>query len=308
MKWRYDDMITFLDVVETGSITATALRLNLSKSVISKRITDLEAALGTALFQRHAGRLGPTETGISLAERVKPLIGSLNEAAESAAWGLHGLRGRLAITAPMTFGTLHLGPIVADFAGLHPELEIVLEYDDRMVDLLRGGFDVGLRVGEMRDSSLIARRLCTDQRAICCSPGYAARMGLPAQPQDLTRHSGIDYALMPSAQLWQFTDEHGRPFTAAPHSRITANNGEAMRDLAIAGLGIVSLPMFIVADPLRRGTLIRLLPDVALAPLVVSAVYPPAKPLAPKVRAFVDHLVAAMKHGPPWDQAAQHAL
>jgi DNA-binding transcriptional LysR family regulator len=302
MKWRFDDMTTFLVVMETGSITSAASRLGLSKSVVSKRINDLEAALGTALFQRHAGRLAPTETGDSLAERVRPLIAELNDVAAHAAWGLHGLRGKLTITAPVTFSTLHLSPIIAEFAGLHPELDILLDYDDRIVDLVRGGFDVGLRVGELRDSSLIARKLCSDRRAICCSPDYVSKMGWPERPADLKRHDFIDYAHMPSSQLWQFRDSDGSVQTITPRSRIAANNGEAMRDLAVAGLGLAMLPMFILAEPLRRGDLIQVLPDATLPPLDLWVVYPPAKPVPPKVRAIVDHLAATLKHGPLWDR------
>lgn len=302
MRWRFEDMTTFLDVIDTGSITAAASRLDLSKSVISKRISDLEAALGTALFQRHAGRLTPTETGGSLAERIRPVVAELNDAAAHAAWGLHGLRGKLTITAPVTFSTLHLSPIIAEFASLHPELDILLDYDDRIVDLVRGGFDVGLRVGELRDSSLIARKLCSDRRAICCSPAYVERMGRPERPEDLGRHDYIDYTHIPGSHVWRFRAGGGSVRTIIPRSRIAANNGEAMRDLAIAGLGLVLLPMFILAEPLRRGDLIQLLPDETLPPLDVWVVYPPARPVPPKVRAIVDHLAATLKHGPVWDK------
>ena len=302
MKWRFEDIQTFLDVMDSGSITATAARLNLSKSVVSKRISDLEAALGTSLFQRSPGRIRPTETAASFFERVHPLVAEIGQAAESAAWGMHGLRGRLRITAPMTFGTLHLSPIIAEFARRHPELELVVDYDDRMVDLVRNGFDVGIRIGAPRDSSLIARKLCVDPRVLCCSPAYAKARGMPERLEDLTRFERIDYAHVQSSQLWHFEnpgDPGGAPLSVKLESRIVANNGEAMRDLAIAGLGIFLAPMFIAAQPLRDGRLIALLPDLKPPPLVVSAIYPPAKPLAPKVRAFVDHLAATIRQ-PDW--------
>jgi DNA-binding transcriptional LysR family regulator len=307
MKWRFEDIQTFLDVMDSGSITASAARLNLSKSAVSKRISDLEAALGTSLFQRSPGRIRPTETAASFFDRVHPLVTELGEAAESAAWGLRGLRGRLRITAPMSFGTLHLSGIIADFAHQHPELELTIDYDDRMVDLIRSGFDVGIRVGAPRDSSLVARKLCVDPRVICCSPAYARAKGMPERIEDLARFERIDYAHVQSNQLWHFEnpdDPKGAPLSVTLKSRIVANNGEAMRDLAIAGLGIFLAPMFIVAEPLADGRLIALLPALKPPPLVVSAIYPPATPLAPKVRAFVDHLAASIGRQPDWLSAA----
>lgn len=302
MKWRFEDVVTFLDVMDSGSITASAARLNLSKSVVSKRISDLEVALGTSLFQRSPGGLVPTGTAAAFCERVRPLVAGLNEAAESAAWGMHGLRGRLAITAPMTFGALHLSRIIADFALAHPELELLISYDDRMADMVRDGFDVGVRIGGPRDSSLIARKLCTDPRVVCCSPAYAASHGQPETLDDLSRFDCIDYTHVRAGQLWQFVNPEtgGELLVAAPRTRIAANNGETMRDMAIKGLGIIIAPLFIAAEPLQQGQLIRLLPDFTPLPLPIAAVYPPAKPLAPKVRAFVDHLAVALGGKPPW--------
>lgn len=299
MKWRFDDLRTFLDVIEASSITATAARLNLSKSVVSKRIADLEAALGAALFQRSAGRLAATETGRRLAERVRPLVAELDAATESAAWGLHGLRGRLSVTAPVSFGTLHLGPVIADFARQHPDLDLDLHYDDRMVDLVREGRDVGVRVGAPRDASLIARRLCEDRRVVVASPAFVAAHGMPDGPEALGRLPAIDYANVRAAAQWQFETDAG-PVAVTMRGRLAANNGEAMRDLAVAGLGVAMLPMFIAAPALADGRLLRLLPGARTPPLPVSAVWPPARPVAPKVRAFVDHLAAAFAAGPPW--------
>jgi DNA-binding transcriptional LysR family regulator len=301
MHWRLDDLRSFLDVLDAGSVTAAAVRRNLAKSVVSKRIADLEVALGTALFQRRAGRIAPTETALRLAERVRPAIAELDAATEAAAWGLHGLRGRLAIAAPVSFGTLHLGPVVAEFARRHPELEIALDYDDRMVDLVREGYDVAVRIGAPRDTSLIARKLCEDGRAVCASPAYVAAHGAPATLDELARLEAIDYANVHAGRLWQFAGQPERPAVSVPmRARVVANNGEAMRDMAIAGLGVAILPLFIAAAPLADGRLVRLLPAVPTAPLPIAAVWPPAKPLAPKVRAFVDHLASAFGPLPPW--------
>ncbi|SDP46548.1 transcriptional regulator, LysR family [Phyllobacterium sp. YR620] len=302
MKWRFDDLLTFLDVVETGSITATAARLNLSKSVVSKRITELEGALGIELFQRSPRKLVASGSALDFVERVRPLVRELIDAADRVGERHSAIRGTLRIAAPMTFGTLYLGRMIADFARQYPELEVAVEFDDRMVDLGRGGFDVGVRIGILKDSSLIARKLCTDSRVICCSPDFAAANGLPKSLDDLGNFACIDYSNVNTSQLWQFENpgQPSDPISVAMHGRIVANNGEAMRDMAIAGLGLVLLPMFIAAEALRAGTLIPVLPQAKPLPYRIHAVYPPTRHVSAKVRAFVDHLVRHIGDPPIW--------
>src|SRR6056297_2602220 len=166
MRWTINEIEIFLAVIDAGSISGAAIRMGVSKSVISKRISDFETALGTALFTRHAGRITPTDSAMTLAERLLPALTQLVNVTESAASDARQLRGRLSISAPMSFGIHHLGPIIADFARAHPGLEMVLDYDDAMVDLARKGHDIGIRLGEMPDSTLMSRRLFEDRRAI----------------------------------------------------------------------------------------------------------------------------------------------
>jgi len=301
MSWRFDDIETFLDVMETGSVTATAARLNVSKSVVSKRITDLEEALGAALFQRTARKIIPTSAAQDFFERAQPLVRGLVEAAESVADRQRGLRGTLRIAAPMSFGTLHLSRIVADFATLHPELQVVMELDDRMIDLVGSGYDVGIRIGILKDSSLIARKLCDDPRVVCCSPDFAERYGRPETLEDLARFPCIDYAHVSTGELWQFEAAKGAPpVHVVMQGRVAANNGEAMRDMAIAGLGLTLLPMFIVADALRDGLLVPVLPAFKPLAYPIYAVYPPTRQVPAKVRAFVDHLARHIIEPPLW--------
>lgn len=301
MKWSLDEIRTFLDVMDTGTVSAAAARSNLSKSVISRRIADLEAALKAPLFQRHAGRITPTESAHELAQRLRPALSEMTSAVESAAWGMAGLRGSLAISAPMSFGIRHLSPVVADFARRHPDLEIVLDYDDRIVDLVRGRFDVAIRIGQLRDSGLIARKLCEDPRVVCASPDYVARCGMPETLAELRGHTCIAYLNVQSVQIWQFADDANETVGLAMESRISANNGEAMRDMAIAGLGVALLPLFVAHEALRDGRLVRLGEALRPLPLPVSAVWPPIKPMPMKLRAIVDHLVASFAVAPPWE-------
>ncbi|MGH7161415.1 MAG: LysR substrate-binding domain-containing protein, partial [Acetobacteraceae bacterium] len=273
-----------------------------SKSVVSKRITDLEQALGVALLRRSTRRVTPTEQGLALNERMREALRSLDEAVEAATDHHGGLAGRLRLTAPMSFGTHYLGGILARFARVHPEVELAITLDDRMLDLAHDGYDVAIRIGRLPNSRLIARKLCVSPRIVCCSPAYAHENGLPGTIEQISEHVGVDYANTSASRLWQFASSApgNRPRVVTPRSRISANNGEIVRDAAIAGLGLAVLPLFIVVDALRSGELIHVLSDQEPLPDTIYAVYPPVRHLPRRVRAFIDHLVAALAHAPPW--------
>ena len=305
MRYTLDEIETFLAVMELGTVTAAAAHLNLSKSVVSKRVSDLERALQAALFLRNAGRVTPTEAALRLAEQLRPALGALIAATESASWGMDGtmqLRGRLSITAPMTFGTLFLSPILARFALAHPELDLRIDYDDRTRDLIRDGFDLAIRIGEARDNALIGRTLCTDEMIACASPGYLARHGHPASPADLTGHQVLSYSHVPDSHLWQFGSD-GKLAPAPVRSRLTLNNGEAMRDFALAGLGLAMLPGFIVTEPIATGELVPVLPNKLTRKMPVLALWPPISPMPAKLRALVDYLASELAGGRPWTAA-----
>lgn len=298
MDWSVTDIETFLMVLDAGSISGAATRANLSKSVVSKRISDFEAALAVPLFTRHAGRITPTDNAITLAERLRPALAELIAATESVTLTDTELRGRLVIAAPMSFGIRHLGPIIAGFARAHPELEIVLEYDDQLTDLGRSGFDVGLRIGHLKDSSLVARKLCEDPRVLVASPDYLAMNGAINTPADLAGHEVIGYLNMRLSDIWSFASDVMPPRIG----RVSANNGEAIRDMAIGSIGLAILPLFIVHDALRDGRLIRILPELPQEPLPISAIWPPVKPVPRKIRFFVDHLKNALSDAPAWQK------
>ncbi len=303
MRYNFDEIETFLSVMELGSVTAAAARLNLSKSVISKRVSDFEANVGAPLFRRNAGRITATENAERLAERLRPALRELVQAAESAAWGMDGtspLAGQLAIAAPMSFGTMYLGPILARFAAAHPGLSFRIDYDDRARDLVRDGFDLGIRIGDAKDGALMSRKLCDDRQVVVASPDYVARRGAPKTPADLAAHQTIGYAHMADSQLWHFT-QGNKPVSPHVRGRIVMNNGEAMRDMAIGGLGLAILPRFIVAQALDEGRLVQVLADVETRALPVMAVWPPISPMPAKLRALIDHLAAELANGRPWN-------
>jgi DNA-binding transcriptional LysR family regulator len=302
MKWRFDDILTFMSVIEAGSVTSAATRLKMSKSVISKRISDLEAALRVELFRRSTGSVKPTELGRSLYERIVPLVQGITEATEAVSDRTESLTGRLRIITPVSFGTNFLGPVIADFARRHPELEIAVDYEDRFVNLTQGGYDLGIHIGDLKESNLKARKLGDCARIVCCSPEYAKNYGLPKSVAELAQHTCIDYAHVRTSDLWQFDSEvdGGRPVSVLMRARIIANNFEAMRDMAIAGLGLVLLPEFLAAGALREGTLISALPQARPQPYTISAVYPYTRHVSFKVRRFIDHLVGAFVPPLPW--------
>jgi DNA-binding transcriptional LysR family regulator len=304
MSWRMDDMIAFLRVVEAGGITAAAARMELAKSVVSKRLRDLEAVLGVQLLRRTTRRVVATEQGQALYARMSPLLREVDDAVDEIVESTGPLRGRLRVAAPMSFGTLHLGPIVLEFARAHAQLELALDLDDRMLDLIASGHDLAIRIGVSTDASLIARKLCVARRALCCSPGYASEHGVPRSIEEIARHASIDYANLTATRLWQFEPARRgeKPRSVATRSRIVANNGETMRDAAIAGMGLALLPLFIVGPALQDGRLIRVLPDEEPLPHPIAAVYPPTRHVSRRVRALVDHLVRAFRSPPPWER------
>ena len=263
MSWRFDDVVTFLRVIEAGGITAAATQLNLSKSVVSKRISDLEEALGVALLRRSTRRVTPTEHGLLFYDRMREALQQVGEAVEAVTNREGRLSGRLRLTAPMSFGILHLGPLIAEFARLNPALELAVDLDDRMLDLAGGGYDLAVRIGRLPGSSLMVRKLCVSPRVLCCSPAYAQERGLPKIVGELSSYDCIDYANVHANRFWRFVSaaSQNKPRAAITRSRIVANNGEVMRDAAIAGLGLAILPLFIAAEALRAGRLIRVLPN-----------------------------------------------
>jgi DNA-binding transcriptional LysR family regulator len=301
MLWRLGDVAAFLRVVETGNVTAAARRLNLSKSVVSKRIADLEAALGVTLLHRSTRHVVPTEKGTAFYRRMSALLQEADNAIQELVSGDKGFSGTLRITVPLTFAVLHLWPVLLDFAKRHSAVELAVDLDDRVVDLVGGGYDLAVRIGRPADSSLIARRLCSSRRVVCASPDYLRRRGHPKRIDDLSEHECIDYANVHSSKLWQFMSRRAGPRSVVMRSRICANNGEVMRDAVIAGFGLAILPLFIAADALRDGRLVVVLPDAVPVPDTVNAMYPPARHVPPRVRALIDHLVAAFANRLPWE-------
>jgi len=303
MTLRFDDIAAFAAVAESGSVSAAARRLGVAKSVVSKRVSELERGLGATLLKRTPRSVTLTDRGRTFYERSRTIMAALDEAATAVREEQGGLRGLLRIAAPVTFGTMYLGDLLWPLLRQHPLLEVAIDLDDRVVDLLGSGYDLGIRVGTLPDSSLIARKLVDIPRVLCASPGYLEHTGAPASLDDVARRDCIGYAHLAAGQVWSFSPVRGgtEPRSVRVKSRFVANNGELMRGAAIAGLGLLLVPEFIVADALRDGTLVRLLPGCRPLPTALNAIYPRDRHGSPRVRAVVDQLAAAMRPRPPWE-------
>ncbi len=294
------EMAVFAKVVQQRSFTAAARDLGLSKSAVSKQVGRLEDRLGARLLNRTTRKLSLTEVGTVFYERCARIVEEAQAAADEVSSMAAAPRGRLRVNAPMTFGTLHLGPVIADFLEAHVEIEVDLVLDDRFSDLVEEGFDVAIRIAALLDSSLIVRRLAPSRSVLCAAPDYLRRHGRPEKPEDLSQHNCFGYLYRGSGTDWTLNGAKG-PISIPLHGNLRANNGEVLRHVALAGTGIVALPSFIVGDDLRTGRLTELLPEAVPQTHSIHAVYPHRRHLMPKVRAFVDFLVARFGPEPYWD-------
>lgn len=304
---RLEEMATFVQVVEARGFSAAARELGLSPSAVSKQVRVLEERLGVRLLQRTTRRLALTEPGRRFLERARAILAEVRELRADVAGLQREPRGTLRIAAPPDFGRLQLGRLLAAFAARHPDLGIELELSGRAVDVVEEGFDVAIRIAALRDSSLVARRLAPCRRVLCASPDYLRRRGEPRRPADLERHECIDYAYQAAPGGWRFRvtgrrGGRGRSRTVFPSGRLRLNDGAAMREFVLAGLGIALLPTYIVGDDLREGTLRTVLDEVLDGDIEVMAVYPHRRQLAAKVRLFVDFLAQRFGPAPPWDR------
>lgn len=300
---RMASMAAFTKVVGAGSFSAAAREMQVSQALVTKQIQELENWLGARLLNRTSRRLSLTEVGTAFYERAARILEAVEEA-KGAAGALQTVpRGRLRINAPISFGVLHLAPAVTEFLQRFPDVSVELLMNDRLVDLLEGEFDVGVRIGRLRDSSLIARKIAPIRLAVCAAPDYLARRGVPKAPEDLAKHDCLEYTYFESRGEWRLLNPEGDEIVVPVSGRYLANNADVLRITAIAGGGIILCPTFIVGEDLRSGRLVRLLPDYPPPEQALHALYPPGRHLSAKVRSFVDFLVARFGGEPAWDRA-----
>ena len=294
------DVLAFVRVVETGAFSRAAERMGMAKSIISRRVARLEEQLGARLLTRSAQGAAPTDVGQAYFERAANVLAELEAAEEVVAEAVTQVAGPIRLSAPLSFGVQHLGPALAEFAAAHPKVERDISFDDRPVDLVAGGYDLAVRIGALKDSALVARRIAPVRKVPVASPAYLERRGTPQRPRDLAGHDILLYA----NETWRFRVGKAWDYVRG-EPRLRADNGEMLRSAAIAGLGICILPSFIAASAFEAGTLVPLLADYPLEEGALHAVMP-SRATTARVRALVDFLVERFGPEPSWDPCWLH--
>ena len=283
------DLRSFVEVVESGGFGRAARRLGISKSMVSRRISRMEADLGTPLLSRTTRGLNPTEAGLEFKARGERILAEFDEAREAVATHGGGPVGRLRLSVPLSFGVRHVTPVLAEMAQLHPRLEMDVDYSDRIVDLIGERFDAAIRIGALKDSTLVARKIAPVRALLVASPDYLARKGRPSTPGDLAEHECLIYTGS-TVPEWVFRTGK-RSISIRPEGRLRSDNGDAIVQWAIAGLGIGAAPSFLVSDAIEGGKLELLLLDYALPEAGIYVVRPPGSYVPGKVRVLIDILL-----------------
>jgi DNA-binding transcriptional LysR family regulator len=303
MMDRLGDIALFLRVLDQGSISAAARSLDLSVAVASQRLQRLERTLGVRLLHRTTRRLHPTPEGQALAERGRILVQDLEALADGLRESAQAVAGPLRMTLPASFGLQYVSDWLPGFQRRHPQVSVSAHLSDDLVDLIKDGYDLAIRIGPLADSGLVARRIAGNRRVLVASPDYLHRHGVPRHPDDLAGHAGILLVGRDGRQdTWPLTDATGAPWRVRMHSRFESNHGELLRAAALAGQGIALHSLWHVADDLRAGRLKVLLPDWPPPESQISAVMPARSQQPPRVRAFVDYLLEQLGDVPPWER------
>jgi DNA-binding transcriptional LysR family regulator len=295
---RLDEINAFAAVADARSFTQGARRLGVSAAQVSKLIARLENRLGARLLNRTTRDVSLTDTGRAYLERARQLLEDF-QALESSVTEQSGPRGLIRISTPVTFGANELTDALLDFAMSYPDVSLDVSSSDRMVNLVEEGIDVAVRIGQLGDSSLVARKLAAVRIVTCASPDYLARVGTPAQPEDVAGHEAVLDTNKADPTAWDYKVD-GRAREVRVHGRLRFSGANACVAAARAGFGLARVPAFAAAEDLREGRLQALLCAFEPEPIHIHAAYPHARHLAPKVRAFVDFLAARFAGEPEW--------
>lgn len=299
---EFSQIRTFVTLVECHSISKTAEKMDVAVSAVSRRLKELESSLGVQLMQRTTRKMHITEAGHNFYKRCCRLLDDLEEAKQEASNTAAALSGTLKIATPLSFGVAHLSPAIAAFMHLHPQIKIDLDMSDRRTDLVEDGLDLAIRIGTLEDSTLIARKLASVRHVVCASPDFLNRYGTPTTPQDLSHMPALCYGNLSQPGTWQYRDNENNPTHVKVPIRMRATNGDALVEAAIAGLGVLCEPSFIVHSAVERGVLKPVLTDFQWYAMNIYAVYPQSKHLPARVRAFIDFLAAHFGENPYWER------
>jgi len=291
----------FIAVMETGSFVGAADQLETSSGQASKLLSRLESDLGVRLLNRTTRSVSPTEAGQAYYDRLRPLIDELDTLDLDIRNISQSPRGRLRITAPLTFGVVELTPALTEFAARYPDIELDVSFTDRVAHVVDEGFDMAVRVGRPGDSSLVMRKLCAVRLVVVAAPDYLARHGTPEAPAELGRHSCIIDTNFGDPNKWPFRTASGQPEMARVEGRIRFSNAETCLRAAEFGLGLACVPGFVAGDAIRSGRVTRLLQPFEPEPYDVYVLYPHSRHLSAKVRLLVDALVERYQDRPSWE-------
>jgi DNA-binding transcriptional LysR family regulator len=286
---KFEEMKTFVTVINKGSLSAAAEYLRVANSAISRRLSDLEARLGVGLLKRTTRRLHLTDAGQQFYQHCQQILANLEEAEEAVSSEQLQLKGTIRMAVPLSFGIKHLTPILNAFLKTHEGLSLELELSDQMVNLMAEGMDMAIRIGQLEDSSYKARLLAPVRTVYCASPAYLQQHGKPETPEALNQHNVLQYSLVAKRSLWQ-----------EQSCRLRANNGDVLLQAAIDGLGIVNLPDFLAYDAIKRGELNTMLEAYEKTDIAIYAIYPVQRFLPQRVRLLIDYLADSFGQEPGW--------
>jgi DNA-binding transcriptional LysR family regulator len=294
---HFDDvsaLLVFARVIQRRSFTQAARELDTSTSAVSKRIANLERRVGAQLLTRTTRQVTPTEAGLSVYQHCLRILREVEDAEHAVAGFSDVPRGLLKVSAPVYFGELHVAPLLAELVRKNPELRVELSLSDRFVDLVAEGFDLAVRIGRVSGASLMARTLCRSGMLAAASPDYFQRRGRPESPEELLEHDCLRYTHEASLHAWIFRSPNGEPLTIPITGSFESNHGGALREAAVAGLGVCYLPAFYLAEAVEQGSLETVLTDFSGQDLGIHGVYPSGRIMPPKTRACLDYLAETL--------------
>lgn len=297
---QLEDMAMFVRIVDAGSITKAAEQLNIAKSAVSRRLKELEARLGTQLLSRTTRKSNLTAAGEHYYRRANSILSEVEALNEQTSGAPTRIEGTLKMTAPLSFGLMHLGDVIHEYASQHPNLSFELDFSDRHIDLVEEGYELAIRIGRLQDSSYQAKRLALIRFVLCASPEYLCKMGTPETLEDLKAHKFLQYGLSKHSTL-ELADAQGHKHAIAINSKMKATNGEFLVNMAAKGHGITFIPTFIAYQMLVRGELSPLLKQYQLPTLNAYAVYPKNRFLSQRCRYLIDFISERFGDDPYWD-------
>ncbi|MEL6361959.1 MAG: LysR family transcriptional regulator [Pseudomonadota bacterium] len=303
-----EEMRSFVQLVDSGTATRAAEVRGVAISAISRRMKDLEERLGVQLLKRTTRTMTLTEEGRMFYDRSVRLLADLAEAEAEVTQRSSTLSGTLKIAAPVSFGVAHLAPVIAAFMHAHPQLSVKMDMSDRRVDLVEEGFDLAIRIGELNDSSLIARKIAVCRHVVCAAPAFFDKYGKPEHPNDLKDLPGLCYGNLSHPSQWPYADKNGNKGVVEVATKLEATNGDALREAAIAGHGVLCEPSFIVHRAIDSGALIPVLLDYKWHDMGVYAVYPPTRHLTTRIRMLIDFLILRYGENPYWEDCLDGTL